>query len=105
MGAQILLSSPPASSLRRIAMPAILFAMVAAAVPAAVPITAPACQNARPGIAAAGSLYDGAGPARAQRLGDLPPANLVLTVLRREDGCERPVIVRYGIGGTPGANR
>ena len=36
--------------------------------------------------------------ARFRRLGDLPPANAVLTVLRTEDGCSTPVIVRYGIG-------
>ncbi|MDB5662991.1 MAG: hypothetical protein JWN59_1329 [Sphingomonas bacterium] len=59
----------------------------------------PVCQNNRPEIAGQ-SLYRGRG-ATAKRLGDLPPANLVLTVLRREDGCEVPVIVRYGIGTLP----
>ena len=56
----------------------------------------PICQNAEP-RAAQGALYrDGA--AEAKRLGDLPPADAILTVLRREDGCERPVVVRSGIG-------
>lgn len=36
--------------------------------------------------------------AQLKRLDELPPANLVLTVLRTEDGCSTPVIVRYGIG-------
>ena len=38
-----------------------------------------------------------------KKLGELPPGNLVLTVVRQEDGCQIPVIVRYGIGagGTP----
>lgn len=34
----------------------------------------------------------------AQRLGDLPPASLVLAVWREEAGCPVPVIVRFGIG-------
>jgi hypothetical protein len=33
------------------------------------------------------------------RLDQLPPANEQLTVLRSVDGCQKPVIVRYGIGG------
>jgi hypothetical protein len=78
------------------------FALVALLAAQAAPLPAvPACQNAKPGVAAAGSLYDHSGGVRAQRLGELPPADLILTVLRREGGCERPVIVRYGIGGTP----
>ncbi|MBV9843142.1 MAG: hypothetical protein JOY99_16680 [Sphingomonadaceae bacterium] len=39
--------------------------------------------------------------ARAQRLDQLPPAAEILTVLRAVDGCARPVVVRYGIGGNP----
>lgn len=38
--------------------------------------------------------------ARSRKLVDLPPADLVLTVLRREDGCEVPVVVRSDVGGT-----
>ena len=35
---------------------------------------------------------------RADKLAELPPGDLVLTVVREEDGCRKPVIVRYGIG-------
>lgn len=50
---------------------------------------------------AGGSLevVQGGGKARFRRLDQLPPANEQLTVIRREDGCRKPVIVRYGIGG------
>ncbi len=41
----------------------------------------------------------GTADARARRLGDLPPANHVLTVYREVERCPVPVIVRYGIGG------
>ena len=34
----------------------------------------------------------------ARRLGELPPGNLILSVVRDIAGCQRPVIVRYGIG-------
>ena len=35
---------------------------------------------------------------RANKLVELPPGDLLLTVVREEDGCQKPVIVRYGIG-------
>jgi hypothetical protein len=35
---------------------------------------------------------------RAQKLDELPPASLYLSVLRKSDGCYEPVIVRRGIG-------
>jgi len=35
---------------------------------------------------------------RANRLGELPPGNLELTVMQEVDGCQEPVIVRYGVG-------
>ena len=35
---------------------------------------------------------------RGQRLGELPPGDLILAVDREIDGCRKPVIVRYGIG-------
>ena len=35
---------------------------------------------------------------RPEKLGELPPGNLLLTVVREENGCQKPVIVRYGIG-------
>jgi hypothetical protein len=49
----------------------------------------PICQNEQP--QAAGSFAEG-------QLNELPPANHVMTVLRAEDGCSAPVIVRHGIG-------
>ncbi len=33
-----------------------------------------------------------------KRLGELPPGNLILSVVRDVAGCQKPVIVRYGIG-------
>ena len=39
-------------------------------------------------------------PLTGQKLSDLPPANLYLSVYRKIDGCEVPVIARYGIGAT-----
>jgi hypothetical protein len=38
-------------------------------------------------------------PPRAQRLGELPPGDLHLTVDRRVNGCHQPAIVRENIGG------
>ena len=35
---------------------------------------------------------------RANKLAELPPGDLLLTVVREENGCQKPVIVRYGIG-------
>ena len=32
------------------------------------------------------------------RLGELPPGNLHLAVMREVDGCQEPVIVGYGFG-------
>jgi hypothetical protein len=40
------------------------------------------------------------GKAPAQKLGELPPGKLYLTVDRQVDGCRKPVIVRYNIGAT-----
>ena len=59
--------------------------------------TRPICQNAEARVSR-GALYRSDGAADAKRLGDLPPADAILTVLRREDGCEWPVVVRSGIG-------
>lgn len=53
----------------------------------------PICQNSE-----LHSADDPSEEAQLKRLDELPPANLVLTVLRTEDGCSTPVIVRYGIG-------
>ena len=53
----------------------------------------PICPNSGP------QLADQPAPeAQLKRLDELPPANLELTVLRTEDGCVVPAIVRYGIG-------
>jgi hypothetical protein len=41
---------------------------------------------------------EGRGTAEAKRLGELPPANLYLSVMREVDGCNMPVIVNYGVG-------
>jgi hypothetical protein len=38
------------------------------------------------------------GPLRASRLGDLPPGDLHLALLREVDGCPEPVIVGYNFG-------
>ena len=35
---------------------------------------------------------------RPRRLGELPPGDLQLTVMREVDGCHEPVIVRQGFG-------
>lgn len=43
------------------------------------------------------------GKATAKRLDTLPPAAEVLTVIRLEAGCMKPVVVRYGIAGNPKA--
>lgn len=78
-------------------LPIPLAALLLAAPQAADPPKAkPMCQNseaqrtntARPPVA------------RARKLGELPPADAVLTVLRNENGCAKPVIVRENIGNT-----
>lgn len=51
------------------------------------------------GVRLAGERERAAVAAGARRLGDLPPADLVLTVLRTVDRCPVPVIVRSNIGG------
>lgn len=48
----------------------------------------PICREARP------SLVQGQSEGRVQRLGELPPAQAYLTVMRTENGCIRPVLVR-----------
>ena len=48
----------------------------------------PICQDVRP------RLVETPKPDRPQRLGDLPPAEAYLTVMRTENGCIRPVLVR-----------
>ena len=48
-------------------------------------------------------MVQGKGKSGFQRLDKLPPANEQLTVIHSVDGCQKPVIVRYGIGGDPKA--
>jgi hypothetical protein len=43
--------------------------------------------------------------AHFRRLDQLPPANEQLTVIRSVDGCQKPVIVRYNIGGNSSSTR
>jgi hypothetical protein len=38
------------------------------------------------------------GPARGSKLAELPPGNVVLTVVQEVARCQVPVIVRYGVG-------
>jgi len=45
------------------------------------------------------------GPNGFRRLDQLPPANEILTVIHSVDGCQKPVIVRYGIGRNPSPAR
>ena len=87
-----------------------LAALLSAASSAAQP-PAPTRVPARPPVAAPSSLGTvtclrdlrrdaGSRPAatRPQRLGELPPGDLQLTVIRQVDGCYEPVIVRQGFG-------
>lgn len=69
-----------------------LFAVIALI--AAAPATGdqPICQNDRP------QRVEGSAEGRLKRLDELPPANLVRAILRSEDGCSVPMIVRDGIG-------
>lgn len=57
----------------------------------------PFCQQ-RGAVQAGTSLQRPAVGPTLQRLDQLPPANLILTVLRTIGGCTRPVIVRYDVG-------
>jgi hypothetical protein len=49
-------------------------------------------------------LAENKGKAGFHRLDKLPPANEQLTVIHSVDGCQKPVIVRYGIGGPKAAS-
>lgn len=43
--------------------------------------------------------FDPAKPLKPQKLGELPPGNLYAAVYRLdENGCEAPIVVKYGIG-------
>lgn len=46
------------------------------------------------------------GAVRIRKLNELPNADEYKAVLRRDErGCEKPLIVRYDIGGAPGKRR
>ena len=40
------------------------------------------------------------GASKAERLGDLPPGSLILSVVRKVDGCQELVIASQGLGST-----
>ena len=65
-------------------------ALVLAPVPAPLELARalPICREARP------SLIQDRAQARPRRLGELPPAQAYLAVMRTENGCIRPVLVR-----------
>ena len=70
--------------------------------PAALPVD-PAAPNAERkcmslGPQAAAILRKGVRP---QRLDELPPGRLELTVMRVVDGCPQPAVIRENIGPTP----
>ena len=75
---------------------ALLPVAASAAAPHPDPNAGKGCFNRSPELAVAQP-----GPDGFRRLDQLPPANEVLTVIRMEDGCMKPVIVRYNIGGNP----
>jgi hypothetical protein len=80
----------------------------------AVLLLAPSLIAAAPsaGTTACSRIGDGLHPAAGlptaggfRRLDQLPPANEYLTVLRSEDGCQKPVIVRYDVDRKPASGR
>ncbi|WP_454886777.1 hypothetical protein [Sphingomonas oryzagri] len=70
--------------------------LIAAAPPADQTVSGKGCISH--GIDLAGAQPDAGG---FRRLDQLPPANEILTVIHSVDGCQKPVIVRYDIGGNP----
>ncbi len=56
----------------------------------------PVCE--RRSAVEAGGMHKSDDTAKLQRLDQLPPADMILTVLRTTGKCSTPVIVRYGIG-------
>jgi hypothetical protein len=68
------------------------------ALTAALAVSAQPFCHERGAVKAGTALQRPDGGPTLQRLDQLPPANLVLTVLRTIDGCTRPVIVRYDVG-------
>ena len=68
----------------------IVLTLALAAVPAPLELARalPICREARPAL-----IYDRV-DGRPKRLGELPPAQAYLTVMRTENGCIKPVLVR-----------
>ena len=56
------------------------------------------CPRTTSYLTGAGSLYRGK-PLTPRGLTELPDGNLYLTAYRRIDGCEAPIIVKYGVSG------
>lgn len=76
----------------------LLSMMVAATAAAGATVEPRDCKPDGPEMVAA------AARAGFHRLGELPPANHVLTLFRTVDNCPAPVVVRYGIRGSEAAN-
>ncbi len=70
---------------------------LAIAAPAPVTEARPACDRITPSFARQAPGVS-PGDARTKRLGELPPANVVLALYRSVDGCNAPIVVHYGIG-------
>jgi len=58
----------------------------------------PICPRTTSYLTGEGSLYRGT-PLAPRRLTELPDANHYLTAYRRIDGCEVPIVVKYGVSG------
>ena len=94
--------------MRLLLLPLILTTLPAAAAPKEVP-QAPPVQLvdpiARPlsNTCKRADVHEAEAPrtAESRKLGDLPPADLILSIYNEVDGCMEPVIVRYGDGRAP----
>ena len=56
------------------------------------------CPRTKSYVAGAESVYRGK-PLTPRSLTELPDANLYLTAYRLIDGCEAPIVVKYGVSG------
>jgi hypothetical protein len=91
--------------MRLLTLPLILAALPASAAPTEAPAVQFADPVARPpsDTCKRPDLHQAETPkpARGQKLGELPPGDLILSVYNQVDGCMEPVIVRYGDGRAP----
>jgi hypothetical protein len=71
-------------------------AVIAAAPPEVPPRPASSCPRTTSHLAGDDILF-GSKSLPLQKLTELPDANLYLTVFRRVDGCEAPIVVKYGV--------